>query len=116
MKKQPELLTYFLEDILEWDMSFSVKSMFWGYGIYRYWILFAIYSDDRIYFKVDDSNREEYVKYKSKPFEYTKKWWITTTLSYYEIPEVILEDREEILKWIEKSLIIKSKKWYQKKK
>lgn len=116
MKKRPELLVYFLEDILEGDVSYTAKSMFWWYGIYKYWKIFAIYTDDRIYFKVGEKNRLDYETMGSNPFRYKKKWGEIWVMSYYEIPEEVLENREIIVQWIDKSLQVETKKWYQKKK
>lgn len=116
MKKRPELLQYFLEDILNGDMSYTAKSMFWWQGIYKYWKIFAIYADDRIYFKVWENNRSDYESLGSTPFRYKKKEGEVGVMSYYEIPEEVLEDREKVVQWIDKSLQVETKKWSQKKR
>ncbi|MDD5212824.1 MAG: TfoX/Sxy family protein [Candidatus Gracilibacteria bacterium] len=103
MKKIPEFLTYFLEDCLGGEQSFSVKSMFSGYGIYKYGKIFAIYRMSELYFKVGKNNLEDYQKHNSKIFEYQRKGK-AAHISYYTLPEEILENREELNIWINKSL------------
>ncbi len=103
MKKIPEFLIYFLEDCLLWESSFSIKSMFSGYWIYKYWKIFAIYRMGELYFKVWKNNIEDYQKANSKIFEYQRKWK-PAYISYYTLPEEILENKDELDIWINKSL------------
>lgn len=105
--KTPEYLVYFLEDCLEWDPSFTKKAMFSWYAIYKDKKVFCLYLNDVIYFKVWENNIKDYKKYNSKPFTYTKKDWKITSLSYYELPEEILENKEVLNIWINKSLEVK---------
>ena len=114
-KKIPEFLNYFLEDCLLWDKSFTKKSMFWWYWVYKNWKFFCIFADDIIYFKVWENNIQDYKEYNSKPFTYSKKDWKEATMNYWELPEEILERREELDLWIEKSLDVKSKSISNKK-
>jgi DNA transformation protein len=106
MKPLPEFINYFLFDCLWWDDSFSTKAMFSGYWIYKNQKIFAIYWMWELYFKVWKNNLDDYIKYNSRKFEYRKKWKLTW-ISYYTLPEDILEDRNKLDKWIEKSLEVK---------
>ncbi len=108
-KKTPEFLIYFLEDCLWGDSAYSYKWMFWGYSIYKYGKIFAIYLDSQLYFKVDDNNRDDYLQKWQECFSYTKKSWQVAVMSYYTVPEELLENREELENWIEKSLSIPGK-------
>ncbi len=108
-KKLPEYLYYFLEDCLGWDPRYTYKNMFWWYAIYKDKKVFSLFIDDVIYFKVGDNNKSDFEKYKSKPFTYYKKTGVVWVMSYYELPEEILEDRIELEKWIQKSLEVISK-------
>lgn len=114
-KKIPEYLNYFLEDCLLSDSSFSKKSMFWWYAIYKNKKVFSIFIDDIIYFKVWENNRKYFEKYNSKPFSYMKKNWKIWVMSYWELPEDILENREELYIWIERSLEVENKTVSKKK-
>lgn len=108
-KKMPEYLVYFLEDCLWWDSDFTHKHMFGGYAIYKYEKVFALYLKSGLYFKVDDNNRQDYISLWSEPFSYSRKSWKIGVMSYYLLPEEILEQREELEIWIEKSLSVPAK-------
>lgn len=114
-KKIPEYLDYFLQDCLWWSRRYTSKSMFWWYAIYKDAKVFSLFIDDIIYFKVWDNNRLDYERYKSKPFTYYKKSWVVWIMSYFELPEDILENRDELDIWIEKSLQVESKTSKKKK-
>ena len=109
LKKVPEYIVYFLEDCLGWDPSYTYKGMFWGYSIYKHGKIFAVYLDSQLYFKVDDNNRDDYLDKQCECFSYTKKTWQVAVMSYYTVPEEILEDREILEQWIDKSLSIPGK-------
>lgn len=107
-KQPPEILKYFIEDLLSWFPWFSYKSMFGSYSIYRFWKMFAILYDEEFYFKAWENNLDDYLEYNSKQFTYLKKWEIAK-LNFYKIPEFLLENREELLLWIDKSLKVEAK-------
>lgn len=82
----------------------TARKMFGGYGFYRDGIFFALIEDGKMYFKVGGNNKEEYERYGSKPFQYPMKNGKMTTLSFWEVPVDILENREELPDWIEKAV------------
>lgn len=102
-KEKPEILKYFLEDLLEWEIWYRAKSMFSGWGIYRFEKMFAILVDDEFYFKTWENNLKDYLDAWSIPFSYHSNWK-NHIITYYKIPENILEDRNELKLWIKKSL------------
>jgi len=106
MKNIPEFVKYFLYDCLWWNPDFSIKRMFSWCGIYKNWKIFAIYWMWELYFKVGKNNLQDYLDKKSQKFEYMRKWKIAS-ISYYLLPEDILENREELNIWIGKSLNVK---------
>jgi DNA transformation protein len=72
--------------------------MFGAVGLYRDDIFFGIISDGTLYFKVDDTNRGEYVSrhmpqfrpYRDRP---------ERSMAYYEVPADVLEDPEACVAW-----------------
>ena len=48
----------------------TAKAKFGGFGIYHEKIIFAAIMAGQLYFKVDETNRQDYVPYKSVPFVY----------------------------------------------
>ena len=110
--EKEQFLEYVLSDILSEESGISSRAMFGGYGIYKDGVIFAIIANERLYFKVDDSNRSDYEQYGSGPFVYSQGKHKSTTMSYWELPVDIMEDRQAIAEWVRKSyqVSINSKK------
>ncbi len=100
----------FIDNVLEQLVGvegISTRNMFGGMGIYRYGVMFAIIVDGRLYFKVDETNKADYQHAGSIPFVYDKhdKQGVKklVTMSYWELPPYVLEDKEQIFRWMLKS-------------
>lgn len=105
MSKENSFHEYLMSDVFSEIPGASFKRMFGGFGYYKDGVIFAILGDyDKLYFKVGDGNRKDYEDYGSKPFTYPMKNGRTTTLSYWDLPADILEDREELPQWIDKAV------------
>ena len=112
-----DFVDYVVGDLLAGIRGVRARAMFGGYGVYKDDAIFGIIADDVLYFKVDDSNRASYEKAGSQPFTYTAKKKKKVVMSYWEVPADILEDRETLEEWVERSLRIHSKvKKLQKRK
>lgn len=102
MSVSKELETYIVEQLGPAG-AVSARRMFGGVGIYIDDIFCALISPDSgaLYFKVDDSNRADYEAAGSKPFmPYEDR---ATIMSYYEVPEEVIEDPDELLRWAKKA-------------
>ncbi len=116
MKAENRFVTYITEDVLGHIPQISARAMFGGYGIYQDGLIFAIIAEDQLYFKVDDSNRAEYEALGSHPFVYSQGNHKKATMSYWLVPESVLEDKEAIRLWVEKSVRITKQKQARKPK
>jgi len=103
-KKIPEYLKYFLEDCLEGDPCYTIKNMFGWYSVYKQGKIFSVFLMDTIYFKVWENNLSDYKSAGSEPFRYDKKNWEVAVMAYWTLPEEVLENKDELQKWIDKSL------------
>ena len=74
----------------------SCRSMFGGYGLYLGSDFFGILHDGRLYFKTDEATRANYRDRGMGPFAPSAKQVLK---SYYEVPEEIVEDEEELASW-----------------
>ena len=101
-----QFLEYVLSDVLSEESGISSRAMFGGYGIYKDGVIFAIIANERCYFKVDDSNRSDYEQYGSGPFVYSHGRHKSTTMSYWELPVDIMEDRQQVADWVHKSYLV----------
>jgi len=90
---------HFLEDI-------SCRSMFGGYGLYLGADFFGIVYDGRLYFKTDETTREKYRDRGMGPFAPSEKQVLK---SYYEVPEEIVEDDEQLASWAREAAARKRK-------
>ena len=92
----------FLESILQkldFVKPIITKNMFGTIALISNDYYFGSIAKGTFYLKVDDSTRSDYVEYGMGPYN-TKK----QTLDYYQVPPVILEDKNLFLIWVTKAL------------
>ncbi|TGL57672.1 TfoX/Sxy family protein [Leptospira sarikeiensis] len=105
-----------VQDRLKVCGPLSYKNMFGGHGIYSGSQIFAMIIKDHLYFRVGDSNRSEYEHAGMSPFTYPGKDGKLIRVSYWEVPEEVLEDDEDLIYWFRKSLAEANKASTLKKK
>jgi len=88
----------YVSDILGDLGDVSIRPMFGGGGVYSGGVMFALIADDCLYFKVDDANKACYEQAGANPFTYSRKGK-TYAMSYYLVPEDILEDDDLRMEW-----------------
>jgi DNA transformation protein and related proteins len=102
----------FLEYIKE-QFSFlgfiTIRKMFGGAGIYFEGTMFGLVADDTIYLKVNENNKAKFEEIGMGPFTYDGKKGKPIKMSYYQLPEDILEDTEELRQWAEDSVLASKK-------
>ncbi len=109
MAVSDEFVEYVVEQLSSWA-EVSVRRMFGGAGLYREGAMFAVIADDVAYLKVDDSNRDDFLRAGSAPFEPYPDKIKTTIRTYFEIPVDVLEDRDELARWAERSWAVARRK------
>jgi len=104
----------FVVEQLEHFAAITSKSMFGGVGIYADGVFFAVLDDDRIYFKVDDTNRPDFEAEGTGPF---RPYNDERTMNYYEVPVDVLEDVDRLKEWAAKAVdvALRSKKGRKKR-
>ncbi len=110
MKKSSEFHDYVVHDVLGRIRGITSKSMFGGYGLYLDGIIFGIIAESTLYFKVNETNRAHYETLGSAPFAYSSKDQKKVAMSYWEVPEEIMTDREQIDAWVRESAEISGAK------
>lgn len=104
----------YITDLLQCVGATTSKKMFGGVGIYLRGVIFALIADDTLYFKVDNSNRQDYDAQGMCPFRpFGRKSY---TMQYYEVPIDVLEDSEKLKKWANKALTAAKNKKKEKKR
>ena len=79
-----------------------VKAMFGGYGIFLNGLMFGLIADNVLYLKIDQETENEFKAMGLEPFTYHKKGK-ELKMSYYQAPEEVLEDSEEMHLWASKA-------------
>lgn len=86
--------------------SLRSRRMFGGIGLYCDELFFAVIDDDVVYFKVDDFNRADYIARGSQAFRPVTDDPNAVSINYFNLPEDVLEDTDEALRWARKSVVI----------
>jgi DNA transformation protein and related proteins len=89
----------FLEDLLASFGPISIRNMFGGAGIYAEGVMFAIVLDDTLYLKTDEQSVQDFAAEGKGPFTYRAKGGVPVAISYWEIPERLLDDPDELVTW-----------------
>jgi len=98
--------TYLLEQMGQ-IRPVTSRPMFGGLCFFAEGRAFALVADEVLYFKVDDSNRPDFVaagKGPFLPFGDPEK-----PMQYYELPEEVLEDADELALWMRKAIAVAAK-------
>lgn len=80
----------------------TARAMFGGVGLYHDGVFFGLIADDTLYLKVDDLTRGHYERAGMRPFRPYGDG--APSMSYWELPAEVLEDREELRVWAERAL------------
>jgi DNA transformation protein len=77
----------------------AFRRMFGKTGVFCGGVMFAMISDDTLYFRVDDGNRDAFAEVAATPpLNYEKKG-VLIDLSFWRAPERLLDDADELLVW-----------------
>jgi DNA transformation protein len=104
MSVSPSFRSFVLEQLARTTPGIRARSMFGGVGIYAAELFFALLDDDTLYFKVDDTTRPQFEERGMAPFRpYGEDGEV---MGYYEVPEDVLEDTEELGAWVEAAITV----------
>jgi len=90
----------------------STRRMFGGIGLYSVDWFFALIDDDVLYFKVDDTNRDDYVSRGMKAFMPSPG---SPTFGYFQVPAEVIEEAEELARWARRSVEVAQRAGLKKK-
>ncbi len=98
----------FVVDQLENLGTVSPRRMFGGVGLYFEDIFFGLIAADVLYLKVDQSTRARYERSGAKPFQPYGEG--SFSMSYYDVPASVLEDRDELKIWAAEAVEVAARK------
>jgi DNA transformation protein len=77
----------------------SLRRMFGKTGVFCDGLMFAMVTDDTLYFRVDDDNREAFKEAAAfPPLNYAKGGELID-LSFWRAPERLFDDQDELVAW-----------------
>jgi DNA transformation protein len=114
MSVSPSFRTFVVDQLSRVRHDIRTKAMFGGVGIYAGEFFFALIDNDLVYFKVDETNRAQYVARNMGPFMPGGAGG--EVMQYYQVPEDVLEDPEELRAWAGESIEVARRKRTTKKK
>lgn len=103
MTASAEFTQYVLE-FLEPLFPVRIARFFGGAGIYFDNVQFAMIMHNTLYFAVDDNSRKKYEQAGMQPFSYMTKKGSIQVRKYFELPEDILTDLEQLQLWTNEAI------------
>ena len=94
----------FVLDQLQGIGDFETKRMLGGVALLHQGTAFAKIKHDKVWLKVNDSNRSDFDNLGMKQYTYGKD--NSRKLNFYETPVEIIEDRDKLKDWAKKSVEI----------
>jgi DNA transformation protein and related proteins len=82
----------------------SMRRMFGKAGLFCDGVMFAVVTDDTLYFRVDDHNRAIFKEAESFPPLNYEKGGRTIDLSFWRAPERLLDEPDELVLWARAAL------------
>ena len=77
----------------------GVGRFFAGAALLADGVQFGFVMKGTLYLRVDDASRPDFEALGARPFSYAGSSKIVTVASYYEVPEDVLEDADELCGW-----------------
>ena len=108
MTPSTEYKEYVLE-LLEPIGSLRTSHFFGGIGIYYGSVQFAMMMGNSLYFVVDESTRKKFEQAGMQPFSYLTKKGRIQVRKYFELPEDVLTDAEQLRQWAQESIQVANK-------
>jgi len=94
----------FLIDLFSDFGPVTIRRMFSGFGISADGINFALALRGGLYFRADEQTIPRFEAEGSKPFSYQTKAKTVTVGSYWQLPERLYDDPEELTGWARAAL------------
>lgn len=94
----------FVLDQLDNLITFESKSMFGGLALLYEGKAFAKIKHNKVWLKVNDSTKDDFEKLGMIQYSYGKDQ--SRKLNFYEAPIEIIEDRDQFVEWVKRSIEI----------
>ncbi len=85
---------------------FSIRGMFGGAGVFADGVMFALIYQDTLYLKADPESAKAFEAEGARPFTYETSQGTHTLGSYWQVPERLFDDPDEMTEWARRALEI----------
>ncbi len=82
----------------------STRRMFGKTGVFCRGLMFGMVADDTLYLRVDDENRAVFKEVEAVPPHNYEKGGRVIDLSFWRVPERLLDEPEELVAWARAAL------------
>lgn len=82
----------------------TARRMFGGFGIMRDGVMFALLSNDTMYFRVHERTRPKFEAEGCAPFAYRRAGREVTMASYYAVPDRLFDEHDAMLDWAREAI------------
>ena len=94
----------------------KVRRMFGAEGLFRDGLMFGIVHRERIYFKTSEESRQAFIAEGASPLYYEFKNVEGVLTSYYELPDRLYDDPDELTEWARTAFAVARNKSAAKRK
>jgi len=94
----------------------SVRRMFGGAGVYADGIMFALVAGGVIYLKAAPDGTDAFERERCGPFSYATKDGTRQITSYWQMPDRLYDDPDELATWARTALAVAQAKQGDKRK
>jgi DNA transformation protein len=88
----------------------EVRRLFGGAGIYADGVMFALISGGQIYLKTDDTLTPAFAAEGCRAFEYGAKGNRRAINSFWQMPDRLYDDADELAAWARRSFVVARQK------
>lgn len=82
------------------------RRMFSGVGLFYRSAMFGLLAREAFYLRVDDRTRVQFEDAGSAPFSYQRAGRTVLLSAYYEVPEGLLDQPEQLLTWARDAIAV----------
>lgn len=84
----------------------SVTRFFGGAGLVRAGVQFAFIIESVLYLRVDNLTRPDFEALGAAPFSYATRSKTVKVASYYELPDEIVDNPDELIRWATRASLV----------
>lgn len=95
----------FILDLLA-PLAPQPRRMFSGVGLFHRSVMFGLLAREAFYLRVDERTRVKFEDAGSGPFTYDRAGRTVRLAAYYEVPEGLLDQPEQLLVWARDAIAV----------